>query len=163
MARASDRPPDRPVGPDDECDWVFTSGTTATPKAAAFTQRACVATGIGVAKTWELQPDDVYQSSSPFFTSTGIHTSLLGALAAGCTYYLESAPSPREWANRVAEHRSTEAFLSSAVLKLVLDQGGLPEDTTLRRLVYGGQTLPKEVHVEFQEQFTSGAESSSST
>ena len=45
-------------GPDDECDWVFTSGTTALPKAAAFTQRACVATGIGVARSWELVPGD---------------------------------------------------------------------------------------------------------
>jgi acyl-CoA synthetase (AMP-forming)/AMP-acid ligase II len=154
VAHASDRPPSLSVGPDDECDWVFTSGTTATPKAAAFTQRACVATGIGVAKTWELVPDDVYQSSSPFFTSTGIHTSLLGALAAGATYYLEPSPSPREWANRVAAHRSTEAFVNTAVLKLVLDQGGVPEDTTLRRIVYGGQALPTDDHVRLYEEFT---------
>ena len=39
--------------------------TTALPKAAAFTQRACVATGIGVARSWELVPGDTYQSSGP--------------------------------------------------------------------------------------------------
>ncbi len=154
MARASATPCGRVVGPDDECDWVFTSGTTATPKAAAFTQRAAVACGILVAKTWELVPSDVYQSSAPFFTSTGSHTNLLGALVAGATYYLESAPSPREWASRVAAHGSTCTFLSSSVLKLVSDEGGLPDGTTMRRIVYGGQVMPDEAHLRFNEEFT---------
>jgi acyl-coenzyme A synthetase/AMP-(fatty) acid ligase len=150
---ASAAVPDRRVGPDDECDWVFTSGTTAVPKAAAFTQRACVATGIGIAKTWELVPDDVYQSSAAFYTSSGIHTNLLGALAAGCTHYLETAPSPKEWAKRVAEHGSTSALLHTPILKLVHDAGGLPERTTMKRLVYAGQAMPTATHLEFIEHF----------
>lgn len=154
LAQASAAPSGRVVGPGDECDWVFTSGTTATPKAAAFTQRAAVACGMLVAKTWELIPDDVYQSSAPFFTSTGIHTNLLGTLVAGCAYYLEPAPSPREWQARVAAHGTTSSFLSSAVLKLVLDGGGLPEGTTLQRIVYGGQVMPDETHLAFNEAFT---------
>lgn len=152
-ADASPAAPDRRVGPGDECDWVFTSGTTAVPKAAAFTQSGCVATGIGVAKTWELVPDDVYQSSAAFYTSSGIHTNLLGALAAGCTYYLETAPSPKEWAKRVAEHGSTAALLHTPILKLVHDAGGLPERTTMKRLVYAGQVMPTETHLEFIEHF----------
>jgi acyl-CoA synthetase (AMP-forming)/AMP-acid ligase II len=154
IADASAVAPDRPVEPGAECDWVFTSGTTALPKAAAFTQRACVATGIGVAKSWELVPGDLYQSSATFYTSSGIHTNLLGALAAGCTYYIEPTASPNEWARRVAEHGTTAALVFTPMLKLVHDEaGGLPPGTQLRRIVYAGQTVPIEEHVAFIEHF----------
>lgn len=155
IGAASSSSPGRSVGPDDECDWVFTSGTTALPKAAAFTQRACVATGIGVAKSWELVPDDVYQSSATFYTSSGIHTNLLGALAAGCTYYLEPSASASEWSRRVEEHGTTAALVFTPMLKLIHDNaGGLPPGTRLRRIVYAGQTIPTEQHLQFIEHFS---------
>jgi len=151
---SSPAPPGRDPGPDDECDWVFTSGTTALPKAAAFTQRACVATGIGVARSWELVPGDTYQSSATFYTSSGIHTNLLGALAAGCTYYIEPTASPGEWARRVREHGTTAALVFTPMLKLVHDEaGGLPAGTRLNRIVYAGQTIPVEDHLAFIEHF----------
>ncbi|MDP9475067.1 MAG: acyl--CoA ligase [Actinomycetota bacterium] len=131
-----------------DADWIFTSGTTGDPKAACFTHEACVACGLGVAHAWSFRPDDVYQSSSPFFTSTGSHTNLLGTLAAGCTYLIDPDTSLEGFLGRAEAYGSTVCFLVTSLVKLLVDEHReeLMKLRKMRRIVYGGMAMPADVH-----------------
>ena len=89
LATASPLPDPAPLDPDQDADWLFTSGTTGNPKAVALTHRGSVACGYQSVGAWGLDPDSVYQSFAPFFTSTGCHTNPLACLAAGCAFVVE--------------------------------------------------------------------------
>jgi acyl-CoA synthetase (AMP-forming)/AMP-acid ligase II len=152
------RPPLRDghrVGESDDADWVFTSGTTGDPKAVRFTHGQSVATALQVAHAWSLRAGDLYQSPSPYFTSTGCRTNLLGSLAAGATYL----PEPTTDLERILEiahaHRPTVYFGVSAMFRLLLDRARDRLDAlkSLRRLVYGGMVMPTSFHEELNAAF----------
>lgn len=131
-----------------DADWIFTSGTTGSPKAARFTHEACVACGLQMANAWSLTPDDTYQSSSPFFTSTGSHTNLLGALAARCAYLIDSDTSLNGFLESAEANESTVCFLVTSLVKLLVDEHReeLTKLRKMRRVVYGGMAMPAEGH-----------------
>lgn len=136
--------PPAPLHPDDDADWLFTSGTTGRPKAVALTHRGSVACGYQAVGAWGLTPDSVYQSFAPFFTSTGSHTNLLGCLAAGCSYVVEPEFDVHATLDRMQRHRTTSVFLISSVLALILDRRSPAEldgydFSALQRVCYGGQ------------------------
>ncbi len=131
-----------------DADWIFTSGTTGNPKAACFTHEACVACGLGVENAWSFRPGDVYQASSPFFTSTGSHTNLLGTLTVGCTYLIDPDTSLEGFLERAQTYGSTVCFLVTSLVKLLVDEHReqLTKLRKMRRIVYGGMAMPADVH-----------------
>lgn len=132
----------------EDADWIFTSGTTGNPKAARFTHEACVACGFQVANAWSLKPDDTYQSFSPFFTSTGSHTNLLGALATACTYLIDPEPSLSGFLQRAHVHGSTVCFLVTSLVTLLINEhkAELANLDKMRRVVYGGMAMPVDAY-----------------
>lgn len=140
------------LGEDEDADWIFTSGTTGNPKAVALTHANSVACGHQAIGLWGLSRDSVYQSFSPFFTSTGCHTNLLSCLAARCTYVIEPAFDATATLDRVQRHSTTSIFLISGALQLILDRIPPPEldnrlaASSLARIAYGGQPMPAPFH-----------------
>lgn len=145
-----------PVSAGDDADWIFSSGTTGAPKAARFTHGAVLACSDGVARAWTLGAGDVYQSSAPFSTSTGVHTNPLGALAAAATYLVDPDTTLPGFLDRARAHGTTVCFLVTTMLRLLADEHDdeLGELTALRRVVYGGMAAPPEVHVWLHERLT---------
>jgi acyl-CoA synthetase (AMP-forming)/AMP-acid ligase II len=146
-----DEAPGVTVGEDDDADWIFTSGTTGHPKAVAFAHKHCIACGHEARGVWGLDADSVYQSSAPFFTSTGCHTNLLPCLVTQCTYVIDPAVDAEAILERARRHGTTSMFLLTAVLAILfrrLDDGRLSslDVGSLRRMIYGGQTMPKAFH-----------------
>ena len=145
ITAAADGPPDpAPLQEDDDADWIFTSGTTGNPKAVAITHAQSVACGHQAGPPFLLEPDSVYQSFAPFFTSTGCHTNLLGCLVAGCTYVVEPEFHVDDTLARMRRHGTTSIFLINTVMRLIFDRRG--EDAlaagdfpALRRICYGAQ------------------------
>ncbi len=155
LSSAGTLPGGEAVTATDDADWIFTTGTTGSPKAARFTHAASVACGTGVRQAWGLRPGDVYQSSAPFFTSTGIHTNPLGVLSAGATYLVDPEPSLEAFVERAEAHGTTVCFLVTTMLRLLVDEHR--EELTrlrLRRVVYGGMGIPETEHRRLHEILT---------
>lgn len=133
-----------PLDPDQDADWIFTSGTTGNPKAVGLTHRGSVACGYQTVGAWGLEPDSVYQSFAPFFTSTGCHSNPLSCLAAGCAYVIEAEFDVRASLDRIERHGVTSTFLINSVLSLILERRTREEldaydFSALRRVCYGAQ------------------------
>lgn len=154
LAAALSEPANGPTAqldPAADADWIFTSGTTGKPKVVALSHRGSVACGYQSVGMWGLDPDSVYQSFAPFFTSTGCHTNLLPCIAAGCTYVVEPEFDVRATLDRIARHRTTSTFLLSTALALILDRRTPAEleaydFSALKRICYGAQASSPEFY-----------------
>jgi len=144
-----------PIRENDDADWIFTSGTTGNPKAVALTHANSVACGYQSQCLWGIDKDSVYQSFAPFYTSTGSHTNLLGCLAAGCTYFVETEFNALETMRRIGHYRTTSIFLVSGMLQLIFDRVALEELdlSSLKRIAYGGMPMPRSFYVRMDEVF----------
>jgi acyl-CoA synthetase (AMP-forming)/AMP-acid ligase II len=154
----TDPTPDVVAHEADEADWIFTSGTTGHPKAVALTHGQSVACGHEARHVWGLDSGSVYQNSSPFFTSTGCRTNLLSCLAARCTVVVDPEVDAQAIFNRAVLHGTTSMFVLTAILAILfrrLDDGRLRslDVPTLRRLFYGGQTMPRAFHERLEADF----------
>jgi len=143
---------------DDDADWIYTSGTTGHPKAVALSHGASVACGYEAIGLWGLDHESVYQSSAPFFTSTGCHTNLLSCLAAACTHVVEPAFDVRRTLERVSTYGTTSLFLVSSMIALIAqrfsaDQLDRLDLSSLKRLCYGAQSMPRSFYQDVERIF----------
>ncbi|MGH2761306.1 MAG: class I adenylate-forming enzyme family protein [Thermoleophilaceae bacterium] len=150
--------PPVPLSETADADWIFTSGTTGHPKAVALSHANSVACGYEAMHVWGLDRASVYQNSSPFFTSTGSHTNQLACLAARCTNVVDPQPSLEAIMDRAVRAGTTSLFLLTALLAMLfrrIDDGRIArlDPGLLRRLTYGGQTMPREFHERVQREF----------
>ncbi len=97
---------------------LFTTGSTATPKAVLWTHANLLWAGKVGALQQGLRPDDIYQVHLPLFHVVGFTWSLVPALWAGATIVLQPKFSasrfwPAALAHRatVASHAGTDGFL----------------------------------------------------
>lgn len=144
MEAAGSEPARTPVGEDEDADWIFTSGTTGTPKAVAMTHAGSVACGHQAVPLWGLDETSVYQSYAPFFTSTACHTNLLSCLVAGCTFAIEPEFDLHATFDRMGRYGTTSIFLVNPVLQLMFVRLEPAEiaalnPPALRRICYGAQ------------------------
>lgn len=147
LESAPDDTPSEKIVEDDIADIIYTSGTTAEPKGAVFTHANCVATGICCYTAQTLQESDVYQSASPFFTSTGCHTNPLTVLARGATYIFEPEFNVEETLKTMEKEKTTAYLGVPSMFILLLDYPRFKEYnlSALRLLIYGGAVMPKAV------------------
>jgi benzoate-CoA ligase family protein len=153
LTRAAGRPSPEPYPSwaDSSALWLYTSGTTGTPKAAMHRHADIryVARNYGQ-RVLGIGPGDVCLSAAKLFFAYGIGNTMFFPLSVGATTVLEPArPSPALFAGRVAEHGVTLFFgvpsfwgpLLAASPTEVAD-GAL---ATVRQGVSAGETLPPRI------------------
>ncbi len=142
--------------PDSPGFWLYTSGTTGSPKGAMHRHGSLRATAetyarsvLGVADT------DRFYSVAKLFFAFGLGNSLTFPLFAGATTVLDPArPTPRGAADILAHHRPTLFFASPGFLAALLDADVPPQAlSSVRCTVTAGEALPAELYRRFVERY----------
>jgi benzoate-CoA ligase family protein len=136
--------------------WLYTSGTTGTPKGAMHrhTDIRFVAQTYGT-QVLGVQPDDVCLSGAKLFFAYGIGNSMFFPLAVGASAVLEpSRPNPALFADRIREHGVT-LFFGGPSFWGPLMAADLPRETfaTVRTGVSAGEALPARMYHGVKEQY----------
>jgi len=136
--------------------WLYTSGTTGTPKGAMHRHIDLRATAdTYAASVLQTRADDRFFSVAKLFFAYGLGNSLTFPLAVGATTILwPERPTPAGVAEICVRHRPTLFFAVPGFYAAMLD-AELPPDTlgSARASVSAGEALPPELHRRFTSRF----------
>ena len=134
---------------EDDCFWLYSSGSTGQPKAAVHRHRDMVITSqrFGV-ETLGICEDDVFYSEAKLFFAYGLGNNLTFPLWVGATAVLnEHRPSPATSFPLVKQFRPTLYFgvptLYAAYLQYFTREK--PDLSSIRLCVSAGEALPAEI------------------
>ena len=136
--------------------WLYTSGTTGTPKGAMHrhTDIRYVAETYGQ-QVLGIRPDDVCLSGAKLFFAYGIGNSMFFPLSVGASAVLEpSRPNPVLFADRIREYGVT-LFFGGPSFWGPLMAADLPRETfaSVRNGVSAGEALPARMYHGVLEQY----------
>jgi fatty-acyl-CoA synthase len=151
LERALDGAPSLP-NRGDEIDvdtlWalLFTSGTSAAPKAVRCTQRRLLTTGNRMAAMLGLTPDDVGYSAMPLFHTNSLMSGLAPALVAGASLSLSRRFSASGFLPDVRRFGATWFNYTGKVLVYLLATPARPDDAdNPLRVAFGNEGAPRVV------------------
>jgi fatty-acyl-CoA synthase len=139
------------VGPvaEAECDpdvlWalLFTSGTSAAPKAVRCTQRRLLTTGQRMATMLGVGPDDVGYAAMPLFHANSLMSGLAPALVAGASLSLARRFSASRFLPDVRHYGATWFNYTGKVLAYLLATPERPDDAdNSLRIAFGNEGSP---------------------
>ncbi len=126
---------------------LYTSGTTAEPKAALLRHRHLLAYVLNTVEFASAEPGDATLVSVPPYHVAGL-ANLLTSLYAGRRIVYLPAFDPRDWLATVRDERVTHAMVVPTMLARIID--AVDEDAaapSLRNISYGGARMPTAVLV----------------
>jgi benzoate-CoA ligase family protein len=136
--------------------WLYTSGTTGTPKAAMHRHAGVRHVNeTYAAHVLGIRPDDRCLSVAKLFFAYGIGNSLFFPFGVAASAVLEPGrATPQLVADRLVEHRPTLFFGSPSFYSLLL-AGDVPTDafSSVRLCVSAGETLPGALQQRFTERY----------
>jgi benzoate-CoA ligase family protein len=134
-----------PTVADSPAFWLYTSGTTGTPKGAMHRHGALRDTAETYAQdVLRIGPDDVTFSVAKFFFAYGLGNSLTFPFSVGASVVLDrSRPSPAGTQRVLQEFRPTLFFAGPSYFAALLN-AGLPKDAfaSVRACVSAGEAFP---------------------
>jgi acyl-CoA synthetase (AMP-forming)/AMP-acid ligase II len=132
-----------PADGDDTALLLYTSGTTAAPKAAVLRHRHLTSYVIGSVEYGSADEDSANLVSVPPYHIAGVANLLSNLYMGRRVVYLEQF-DPQRWVDLVVEHKVTNAMVVPTMLTRICDH--LEESgtaiTSLRALSYGGSRTP---------------------
>ena len=153
-AEAEPVPEGDPLDPDEVALLLYTSGTTAAPKAAVLRHRNLAAYVIGTVEFGGAGSEEAALLSVPPYHIAGV-MNLLSNLYLGRRVVYLDAFSAEGWLATVREQRITHAMVVPTMLaRIVAQLDGRPADTpSLRTIAYGGAKMPTAVIEEALRRF----------
>ncbi|MEV5827001.1 long-chain fatty acid--CoA ligase [Spirillospora sp. NPDC052242] len=145
LASSSGEPIDEPVGLDDPCMILYTSGTTGRPKGAVLTHGNVVWNAVNVLVDVDLAADEVALVVAPLFHTAGLNMICLPTLLKGGTVVLMPAFDPAEVLRTIAAHRVTYMFGVPVMFDAMAacPAWEAADLSSLRRLNCGGSPVPR--------------------
>ena len=143
------------VGRDAMAFWLYTSGTTGTPKAAVHCHRTLLACHHYADGVLAVGPGDRVFATSKLFFAYALGNALTIPLYARASFYLHPAwPDPALVLDVLRDYRPTLFFSVPTVYARLL-RAGLPTDAfrSVRHCVSAGERLPAEVYHAWRERF----------
>ncbi|HEY0453114.1 fatty acid--CoA ligase family protein [Actinophytocola sp.] len=127
---------------------LYTSGTSARPKAALLRHRHLLSYLLGSVEFAAAGADEAVLVSVPPYHVAGVSNLLSNIYAGRRIVYLE-AFTPQAWLATVRSQRVTHALVVPTMLARVVehldDVGAVADVPTLRSLAYGGAVMPRPV------------------
>ena len=126
---------------------LFTSGTTAAPKAAILRHANLVSYILGTVEFGSASEEDAALVSVPPYHIAGIAT-LLSSTYAQRRILLLPAFEPAAWVDLAARERASYAFVVPTMLSRIIehiDKGGPCDLGSLQSISYGGGKMPLEL------------------
>jgi fatty-acyl-CoA synthase len=122
---------------------LFTSGTSAAPKAVCCTQRRLLTTGNRMAMMLDLGPDDVGYAAMPLFHANSLMSGLAPALVAGASLSLARRFSASRFLPDVRHHGATWFNYTGKVLAYLLATPERRDDAdNSLRVAFGNEGSP---------------------
>ncbi|MGY1824481.1 benzoate-CoA ligase family protein [Geodermatophilus sp. SYSU D00079] len=145
-----------PTVADSPAFWLYTSGTTGTPKGAMHRHGSLRDTADTYARdVLAIGPDDVTFSVAKFFFAYGLGNTLTFPFSVGAGTVLDRArPSPASTLRVLQEHRPT-LFFGGPTYYAALLAAGLPADAfaSVRACVSAGEAFPAALFERFTGTF----------
>lgn len=147
-------PPEVELAPDDVAELLFTSGTTALPKAVMLTHANCLYAGEREWRITGLDTTDRCLTALPAFHVNAQTVTIMSALTVGATCILLAEYSARRFWDQVRDQRATALALVAMQVRTLLAQPERDTDAThsVRRIMYAINVLDEE-KVEFERRF----------
>ncbi|MBF6554979.1 MAG: AMP-binding protein [Acidimicrobiales bacterium] len=139
--------PPPPQDPDLPCVLLYTSGTTAAPKAAVLRHRHLMSYLLGTVEFASADERQISLVSVPPYHIAGVANLLSNVYAGRRIIYLDRF-DPELWLRTVRDHKVTQAMVIPTMLARVVAhlQGAGDADTpSLNALSYGGARMPTPV------------------
>jgi benzoate-CoA ligase family protein len=145
-----------PTVADSPAFWLYTSGTTGTPKGAMHRHGSLRDTAETYAQdVLRIGPDDVCFSVAKFFFAYGLGNSLTFPFSVGASTILDrSRPSPAGTLRVLQEHRPTLFFAGPTYFAALLN-ADLPKDAfaSVRECISAGEAFPASLFERFTSTF----------
>jgi benzoate-CoA ligase len=138
-----------PTHPDEPCFWLYSSGSTGSPKGTVHVHSSLVQTAeLYAVAVLGIGESDVVYSAAKLFFAYGLGNSLTFPMAVGATSVLMAERPSTEAVSRVLrEHQPTIFYGVPTLYNAMLAGNDLPrpEELALRRCVSAGEPLPQEI------------------
>ena len=144
-AVAASDPSDPGREPDVDATWalIFTSGTSAAPKAVICSQRRLLVTGKRMAMIMDLRPDDVGYVCMPLFHSNAVQVGWAPSIVVGCSVGLGRRFSASRWLDDVRRYGATYFNYTGKPLAYLLAQPArADDDESSLRVAFGNEGSP---------------------
>jgi O-succinylbenzoate-CoA ligase len=135
---------DEPVGLDDPCIIMYTSGTTGTSKGATLTHGNLTWNAINVVVDSDFRADEMALVVAPLFHTAALNMLCLPTLLKGGTLVIEEAFDPGRALDLIGAHRVTSLFGVPAMYDMLAAHPRWAESdlTSIRQLLCGGAPVP---------------------
>lgn len=142
------------IDPEDDLMMLFTSGTTARPKAVQLTHANAIYAGIVGTQGYKVLSNDRHFMVLPMFHVNGQFVSVMPTLIAGATLIVAEQFSASKFMQQARQHRATTTSLVAATAKMILAQpkSELDNKSDLRLVLYA-IAIPNEQWIEFETRF----------
>jgi acyl-CoA synthetase (AMP-forming)/AMP-acid ligase II len=131
---------------------LFTSGTTAAPKAAILTHANLMSYILGTVEFASATPDDAALVCVPPYHIAGI-SALMSSIYAARRIVMLPAFSPEAWVSLAHDERVTNAFVVPTMLSRIIETLDGQQAPSLNAIAYGGGKMPREVIERALERF----------
>lgn len=144
--------------PDDVAFWLYTSGSTGSPKGAMHVHADLIDTAqLYGEKHLGVRPDDVVFSAAKLFFAYGLGNGMSFPLHAGATAVLMAErPTPQSVTRVMSAHNPSIFFGVPTLFAAILADPSIERrhlGNRLRLCVSAGEALPPEIYHRWQERF----------